>query len=129
ICGRRPNSGQRITSTSRNLVPSRSPSTKRWPILPRILIQCGGCLDATVKKAVWNSNKLRRFPKANLIIYSSKQQGDKSIGFLLARTRGKAEDLFKLIDQDKQILVLGQRQVLQVFEQAARPPRRGRRQK
>jgi hypothetical protein len=39
--------------------------------LPRILIQCGGCLDATVKKAVWNSNKLRRFPKANLIIYSA----------------------------------------------------------
>src|SRR4029453_8059859 len=74
ICGRRPNSGQRITSTSRNLVPSRSPSTKRWPILPRILIQCGGCLDATVKKAVWNSNKLRRFPRANLIIYSTEAQ-------------------------------------------------------
>src|SRR4029453_5512314 len=74
ICGRRPNSGQRITSTSRNLVPSRSPSTQRWPILPRILIQCGGCLDATVKKAVWNSNKLRRFPKANLIIYSRRGQ-------------------------------------------------------
>jgi hypothetical protein len=27
-------------------------------------------LDATVKKAVWNSHKLHRFPKANLIIYS-----------------------------------------------------------
>jgi hypothetical protein len=30
-------------------------------------------LDTTAKKAVWNSNKPRRFPKANLIIYSYRQ--------------------------------------------------------
>jgi Protein of unknown function (DUF3455) len=29
-----------------------------------------GCLDATAKKAVWNSNRPPRFPKANLNIYS-----------------------------------------------------------
>jgi hypothetical protein len=68
-CGRSPHSGHRITRTARHCVPSRAPSTKRGPLLPRILIQCGGGVDATGKKAVWNSHKLHRFPKANLIIY------------------------------------------------------------
>src|SRR2546428_11047905 len=41
----------------------------RWPILPRIRTRCSGCLDATAKKAVWNSNRPPSFPKANLNIY------------------------------------------------------------
>src|SRR4029453_10412549 len=69
IGGKRPHSGPRITRTARHCVPSRAPSTKRGPLLPRILIQCGGGVDATGKKAVWKSHKLHRFPKANLIIY------------------------------------------------------------